>query len=738
MASKGSANPQNKYLQSRLRLTSSIDSLDDPVLLQKAIDEIMTIIGRKQALYLMAKSASIEQCLTINSILHGVLPEIHSIIDNINSAHASSLSDCIIHEICGYLQKRDIRAFRATSKQIAIVCLQHQTKIDVNVFNGNTFFEHQQMNIAHFIQKGPASTYRYYPNTPMYRFHERFNKECHIVEENQLLIVHQRHKDQTTIFDINTVEFERIRSLPSWSNVYVIDKQKIVILNQNGARKMNPEVDSVDILKDEYKFLILEYFDVVQQNSTIAQMLLCHHCSTYSDILSYITHKFIYIDYIDNAWHSVLLSNLKQMDPSHPKLCIFKHNTRARPGYQLQYYDDAKIEEQVVGDSISESSKSFLCLTFQINPKNPWFEQTDQMDDIKKNVFGFCQNVNDFYGPISNLSVSVKYLFSPLGRSPPFGYLEIVPNIFHKFNSQNKINFNMKRFNCSGLLRQKLSCSLGNIVAPEQIELFKRESRRTRVIWSEPLLPPNLGIGLHHVTFCFAIVPYNTKNVASDERIYRVKIYHQRVEQCKLFFKHKSQFIAKDFINDISEHCPELLNSNVSSVLTHENQCEFKYRRVYRFAAYKWNDMYNTNVKRNSVTDLQLYMIPTGCNDKFKLKLRIRFVSIFALHVFKKQLDINTVHEVDYDGFPLIVWVNKNDTLQEILNEWDISENIRNIYRVNVGNKMVDMDDEKRRECKPFDFLEDNPNDYILIVQGHTYRDTYIEQSYPSWVSTDF
>ena len=62
-------------------------------------------------------------------------------VKTVKSVFAYLPNECISH-ICGYLNKTNIRMFKQTSRQIAVVCLEEMKKISVGILNGNTFLNY--------------------------------------------------------------------------------------------------------------------------------------------------------------------------------------------------------------------------------------------------------------------------------------------------------------------------------------------------------------------------------------------------------------------------------------------------------------------------------------------------------------------------------------------------------------------------------------------------------------------
>merc|ERR1712019_120273 len=80
-----------------------------------------------------------------------------------------------------------------------------------------------------------------------------------------------------------------------------------------------------------YRFKILQYFDIITQTFKIVQFILYKREDlTAEKLLQYIQQSFIKVDSLDTQWHDDLMQSLNRMpdDPNEPKLCLYGYKDK--------------------------------------------------------------------------------------------------------------------------------------------------------------------------------------------------------------------------------------------------------------------------------------------------------------------------------------------------------------------------------------------------------------------------
>ena len=91
-------------------------------------------------------------------------------------------------------------------------------------------------------------------------------------------------------------------------------------------------------------------------------------------------------------------------------------------------------------------------------------------------------------------------------------------------------------------------------------------------------------------------------------------------------------------------------------------------RSLRVFDCYAKNDQFVTVNNRVRVERLKLFMKPKNENKKSNIKLVIRFANQGML---SKHVRINCVNNTKiFVGFPLVLYIHKSDTLQQIIDEY--------------------------------------------------------------------
>ena len=170
------------------------------------------------------------------------------------------------------------------------------------------------------------------------------------------------------------------------------DSRKIIVLDENGPRRMDARAGNVATLQ-RYSVMTLEYFDVLRQKCKVVQFLLYHKGQVTRDTLfDYIEHKFITHDEMDSEWHDQLSLTLKQMNYVQicPKLCMFELSQDS--GHLHHTF-------RMITENGPLLQRKY---TLQLNPSHAWFREADKVKSAKQHfeedlADAFCMSADAFF-----------------------------------------------------------------------------------------------------------------------------------------------------------------------------------------------------------------------------------------------------------------------------------------------------------------------------------------------------
>eukprot|EP01083_Nonionella_stella_P028494 78469_1 len=577
---KRATSRENQHIQSWLKLNRSINDSNDITLQQCLLGIADVFKGYHHLFYFISHFASKQEIDAIHDLLQTVKIKHESSHKEEHDHDSSSMDICTdlnddddheprtdtnlfnilptesISHICSFLDRSSIKDFKGMSRRLGVICLEEQTKIRVSVFNANDLINNDTMNLCD-LKRTTFRTSRHNANKRVYSFIEEWSDNYNVPENDQLIAQFSTRSRYNSMYpkSICDLRDKRLQTMHSIEHrgFLILDKRQMVVLNKSDRRLFNIGRDSIHSLKD-YKLVMLEYYDVLEQQCNVVQFMLCHKDVTYVSLLDYIEHKFVYVDGMDREWHDALSLILRQMNynPRCHKLCIFD---------SLQLIGSLQINERL---------GEYCCLTIQLNPMHSWFSETDKLEPIKKicaerlDVFHldgkvFCENaINadiEYMGSKELLMNAVqKYYMQHFDEQEHEVFDEDLKNtlaFIQGLNSTSSIRTSMSSM--SGSARIKLAQLFQNIIPSNNIELFDYDYGE-RIDWNH-----ELGGEL-----IFGIVLYDTKqfqfNVAID------KLYHIRVhgsnegaypfnlgagDSTTLTIKHKKQFKVKSFVDDM-------------------------------------------------------------------------------------------------------------------------------------------------------------------------------------------
>lgn len=176
--------------------------------------------------------------------------------------------------------------------------------------------------------------------------------------------------------------------------------------------------------------------------------------------------------------------------------------------------------------------------------------------------------------------------------------------------------------------------------------------------------------------------------------------------------------MVKDFVKDFIA-----INGNRFNAYLENNKIDEDYKLTMMrddgrtFAAFSMNDEYQETFTRRvrrriyseseRITRLGLHQ-----NDKCRLTIR------FGDDKFSGQMGCDHLKNEAFLGLPLIVWIDKNQTLEDILStnlDEDVIAGVVETYRVKTAKRRIVSIKHRSHRCKPHKFLSKDPNSYLIV-----------------------
>eukprot|EP01083_Nonionella_stella_P281125 956535_1 len=148
-------------------------------------------------------------------------------------------------------------------------------------------------------------------------------------------------------------------------------------------------------------------------------------------------------------------------------------------------------------------------------------------------------------------------------------------------------------------------------------------------------------------------------------------------ETLEIEFEYRRKFTMRQFIQDL---LLEPFNPETHYVMASYHD----HTDVWSF--FEISDIFENHGQRNY---LYVFKMKTLSNDANKKKIGIRFV--YGTQQFNTKTNLNEVENINYCGFPLIAWVAKKDTFQNIIDKYllrKVIHDINCVYRV-IRNQIV-------------------------------------------------
>ena len=509
----------NLRLQRQLKVSILLTDMHDN-LLAECLSDLVRIFGGIRALFtFLARFAELPQINSMHQLIKTIKvkddqkarshvrqlqdaqdtpqsADDDSHTDNIDADPFLSLPNVSLSHICDFLMRDDLLHFTFVSRQIAIVCLEELAKTTLKTLDANSLIYSDRF-MCHF-SKHPFHSSRHRAETRWVSLQQEWAGRYCIAPENQLVVDVEYCafidlSDPSRLSDYDEIDGSRF---------LIFDLRNMVVLDARGARLMNTRSQ---IEFDDYFPLVVEYFDILRQHSSVVQFLLCHREDvSRNNFFDYIEHSFVNVAGMDNEWHEQLSLMLKQMesvtDHDRSKLCMFRH----RPVQALNRF--THDPNQPLWDDIEMSC------TLQLEHEHWYFFQQDSGMFAAKSRFrdrmeAFHNKAIDFYE--TTVDASIRYQ----------GHIDSAIQAAHMYSDKQDTDsrdlsdalrvfqgctLRMSTRSLMGFVCVKIADKLQNLVSQHNIEIFQDFER-----------PNSRPIGWREImggsTLHFDVVLYDTR-----------------------------------------------------------------------------------------------------------------------------------------------------------------------------------------------------------------------------------
>jgi len=239
----------------------------------------------------------------------------------------SELSRNAISHICGFLNREDIKAFKLTSYQNGIVCLDEMTKCNVGISNVNDILNDTNNRFVDelgMIIRKSYTFHRYPANMDYLSLRLQWQDRYNIPLSHQLLL----SENQTACRFYDTLKNEqmghfKIRAIPT-PNFLLFDKRHTIKFDEQTQK---PRI--MDACNEKQQSIaFVKFFDIYFQEIVPLQFVMGNHNEmTVAKLTEYLENEFIATTQAQREWHEKLMVYFKKMDQidaNHPKLICFK------------------------------------------------------------------------------------------------------------------------------------------------------------------------------------------------------------------------------------------------------------------------------------------------------------------------------------------------------------------------------------------------------------------------------
>eukprot|EP01084_Bolivina_argentea_P136602 240576_1 len=649
------------------------------------------------------------------------------------------LSDACNQYICSFLNHKDLDTFKMACRSIAVISLQEIRKIPVSIINGNNLLNNKFIDaygIHSFVNE-----IRYPSSKLMRSVHNDWANQLQLHETSQIVFKLSRKRFQ--FYDVDSIANETVKKQCYNQMIYkhrieqqdssthlLIDSQKVVILNKQSGTVIPTlfnEAHNIDLRF--YDLIILKYFDIIKQQISVVQYILCKKNKLkVRKLLKYIENNFTKLKGLNNKWYDDLNHVLRQMndDIDQSKLSL----------YEVSSYDDYNLlrNKDIIGLG------PYNMYTFQLNTNHSYFENNNPYDLTGKIVEcdRFCNCIRTV---TVNMSIDTQLLGSCFSDYYNNKFTAMERTVF-KSEIQNTFGFaSMKQHECKlrstpyiTQIKKKISKLFDNIVDEKQIELTDKYGdwlSNPDTIFADCKLHIILPNDVMNIQPKMLTSELEDPTEAEDYQmnypwsLYKVKIYS--TEHCPypiqytnsqtrtITFKYYHDWVCKDFINFMFELMSKSPNhilmddksKDLVDIYYNENKDEdsdliqsLPHDTVRNIGNYKlayWEDTYNAVEGVYDFGNMKVL----NPNDGYSVDKMDNWGVIAEFHLYHLgSLGFNTnnnteikikfiTHNLNYIGLPLTVFVGQFYSLRIVVNKYlnKVKERIINCYKLRNESK---------------------------------------------------
>eukprot|EP01084_Bolivina_argentea_P249677 418066_1 len=555
------------------------------------------------------------------------------------------------------------------------------------------------------------SYHRYNNNTTYSSIFAYLEKYNNFPEKHQIPIAIDKHG--------KCIEIDKYDTISHKSSLILFDKQNVTILNAENIMEMN---EHYTFNYNKHSLLILHYFDVQNQEMIIVKYLLIDDSVTVAKLEQYIL--------------TILINDIDEMKQlyNQQKLSIYPFT---------KTYNQLHKNEKIVENKLF-NSKKIISLVFQINSNS--IRHCKAVNDSKYE-YEACKLQKFCYDAVSCLTMSFnrKRIIINI-RSQQWltkfknqinHYLTTCQSVsekeanqlIHKIDKRLADSTNPYMIFLDGdlsvnVLKLHLSKEFFNgLISANNIELY--EVAKTGL--------PLTTFDNTDTTWIFIeFVSYDTFKLKCDKEIFVIDLFDE--SQAPFPFNHNNICIKPNARIRIrmNKHCT--VNEIVNKLINVSSNPLF----AYKFEAMKKSfDHYINSTHPNcylitnkfrasekilyesietikSIMCWELFMIPFEVDNTtktYRLMVRFSWENCFEINDFKKECLI---------GLPLFVWIDVNDTIQNILDNNTILKQYKNdivsVYNMSEGIT-VSVSKHKRNTYKLYhNILCKDSNGFIVIT----------------------
>eukprot|EP01084_Bolivina_argentea_P126135 223398_1 len=253
-----------------------------------------------------------------------------------HSANHDSLSDLScdsISNICGFLDREDIKQFKLTSYRIGIMCLTEMTKCNVAISNINEIINDVDGKYVDELGVIYRKNYRFdrYPSNMDYLSLRKTWQQKYDIPLSKQLLVSQNERacrfyDTKKNEKMDPLKINIIPSATPCARFLLFDKRNMIKFDEK-----HDEAKIMNVCNEKKQCIsLIKWFDIYFQEITPLQWVMGNRQSmTIARLTQYIENEFIATTAMQRAWHKKVCNYFHKMDAykdgaNTPKLVVYK------------------------------------------------------------------------------------------------------------------------------------------------------------------------------------------------------------------------------------------------------------------------------------------------------------------------------------------------------------------------------------------------------------------------------